>query len=75
MCDQWVRRQAVIGHIGVEFGFRPIRQRVDLEPPRLVAAGEDQRSGRWKGWDKTECGIHVPGMPDGELPPGYDPVF
>ena len=40
-----------------------------------VAAGEDQRSGRWKGWDKTECGIHVPGTPESELPPGYDPVF
>ena len=40
-----------------------------------VAAGEDPRSGRWKGWDKVECGIHVPGVTDGELPPGYDPVF
>ena len=40
-----------------------------------VAAGEDPRSGRWKGWDKVECGIHVPGVPEGELPPGYDPVF
>ena len=43
-----------------------------------VEAGEDPRSGRWKGWDKTECGIHVPGQDDGkgdELPPGYDPVF
>ncbi len=41
-----------------------------------VAAGEDPRSGRWKGWDKTECGIHVPGGPDGgELPPEFDPVF
>ncbi len=42
-----------------------------------VAPGDDPRSGRWKGWDKTECGIHVPGQPDsgGELPPGYDPVF
>ena len=43
-----------------------------------VAEGEDPRSGRWKGWDKTECGIHIPGQPDsddGELPPGYDPVF
>jgi phosphoadenosine phosphosulfate reductase len=26
-----------------------------------VASGEDPRSGRWKGWDKTECGIHKPG--------------
>ncbi len=43
-----------------------------------VAAGEDARSGRWRGWDKTECGIHVPGVDDGnegDLPPGYDPVF
>ncbi|MGB5078771.1 MAG: phosphoadenylyl-sulfate reductase [Sphingorhabdus sp.] len=23
-----------------------------------VADGEDARSGRWKGWDKVECGIH-----------------
>ncbi|MBC2668257.1 phosphoadenylyl-sulfate reductase [Novosphingobium piscinae] len=40
-----------------------------------VAPGEDPRSGRWKGWDKTECGIHVPGADEGELPPGFDPVF
>ncbi|MBW8784910.1 MAG: phosphoadenylyl-sulfate reductase [Novosphingobium sp.] len=41
-----------------------------------VAPGEDLRAGRWRGWDKTECGIHhVPLTPDGELPPGYDPVF
>lgn len=26
-----------------------------------VAPDEDPRSGRWKGWDKTECGIHKPG--------------
>lgn len=42
-----------------------------------VAPGEDPRSGRWKGWDKTECGIHVPGGNEGkgDVPPGYDPVF
>ena len=40
-----------------------------------VAEGEDARSGRWKGWDKTECGIHVPVQDDGELPPEYDPAF
>jgi phosphoadenosine phosphosulfate reductase len=40
-----------------------------------VAEGEDARSGRWKGWDKTECGIHSPASPSGELPPDYDPVF
>ncbi len=42
-----------------------------------VGSGEDPRAGRWRGWDKTECGIHSPVQPgpDGELPPGYDPVF
>jgi phosphoadenosine phosphosulfate reductase len=39
-----------------------------------VAPGEDPRSGRWAGWDKTECGIHVDGAAS-ELPPGYDPAF
>ncbi|RMG13510.1 MAG: phosphoadenylyl-sulfate reductase [Deltaproteobacteria bacterium] len=28
---------------------------------RPVAPGEDPRSGRWAGQDKTECGIHVDG--------------
>jgi phosphoadenosine phosphosulfate reductase len=49
----------------------------------VVKPGEDPRAGRWRGWDKTECGIHTPGTPDaadadgngGELPPGYEPVF
>ena len=45
-----------------------------------VAPGEDPRSGRWRGWDKTECGIHVPegtseDSTQTDLPPGYDPFF
>jgi phosphoadenosine phosphosulfate reductase len=49
-------------------GCRPCTGRVD--------AGEDPRAGRWRGWDKTECGIHLPGTAgDGDLPPDYDPVF
>ncbi|MXO66391.1 phosphoadenylyl-sulfate reductase [Altericroceibacterium endophyticum] len=46
-----------------------------------VAEGEDPRSGRWSGWDKTECGIHSPNNPDAgngdqnDLPPGYEPAF
>ncbi|MSQ12220.1 MAG: phosphoadenylyl-sulfate reductase [Dehalococcoidia bacterium] len=27
---------------------------------RPVKAGEDERAGRWTGFNKTECGIHVP---------------
>ena len=34
-----------------------------------VQPGEDPRAGRWRGWDKVECGIHLPGDP------GHDPVF
>lgn len=34
-----------------------------------VAPGEDPRSGRWSGWDKVECGIHVP------TKPGEEPAF
>ena len=26
----------------------------------MVKAGEDPRAGRWRGWDKVECGIHSP---------------
>lgn len=25
-----------------------------------VLPGEDPRAGRWRGWDKNECGIHAP---------------
>ena len=55
-----------------------------------VGEGEDARAGRWRGWNKTECGIHSSNNPaasgleettegadhaDIELPPGYEPVF
>jgi phosphoadenosine phosphosulfate reductase len=26
----------------------------------MVKPDEDPRAGRWRGWDKVECGIHVP---------------
>ena len=28
-----------------------------------VLPGEDPRAGRWRGWDKVECGIHTPVTP------------
>ena len=31
-----------------------------------VQPGEDPRAGRWRGWDKVECGIHLPNAPDEE---------
>jgi phosphoadenosine phosphosulfate reductase len=35
----------------------------------IVKPGEDPRAGRWRGWDKTECGIHT------DIKPGEEPVF
>lgn len=34
-----------------------------------VQPGEDPRAGRWRGWEKVECGIHVAEKP------GEEPVF
>jgi phosphoadenosine phosphosulfate reductase len=35
-----------------------------------VMPGEDPRAGRWRGWDKVECGIHTPVAPSEN-----DPIF
>jgi phosphoadenosine phosphosulfate reductase len=32
----------------------------------VVKPGEDPRAGRWRGWEKTECGIHTPVMDDND---------
>ncbi|MBI4216412.1 MAG: phosphoadenylyl-sulfate reductase [Chloroflexi bacterium] len=33
---------------------------------KAVAPGADSRSGRWVGFEKTECGIHTSGSPEAE---------
>lgn len=44
-----------------------------------VKPGEDPRAGRWRGWDKTECGIHEEVTPlpvtDSEENGANDPIF
>lgn len=42
-----------------------------------VLPGEDPRSGRWRGWDKVECGIHkVTSIPLADADdPANQPVF
>lgn len=40
---------------------------------RRVAAGEDPRSGRWSGFEKTECGLH-PAPLTGALPSPATPT-
>lgn len=37
----------------------------------VVKPGEDPRAGRWRGWDKVECGIHGGREPG----PDEEPVF
>jgi phosphoadenosine phosphosulfate reductase len=36
----------------------------------IVKPGEDPRAGRWRGWEKVECGIHTPADE-----PSEEPVF
>ncbi len=40
-----------------------------------VKPGEDPRAGRWRGWDKTECGIHTPVDDSGDNDAANEPVF
>lgn len=59
----------------------PVHPLVELGYPSIgcspcttqVAPGEDPRSGRWKGWDKVECGIHNATSPFGDT--ANDPIF
>jgi phosphoadenosine phosphosulfate reductase len=39
-----------------------------------VTPGEDPRSGRWKGWEKVECGIHMP-VTSSDDNGANDPIF
>jgi phosphoadenosine phosphosulfate reductase len=41
-----------------------------------VLPGEDPRAGRWRGWDKVECGIHTISTPIADPDdPANQPVF
>ena len=40
----------------------------------IVRPGEDPRAGRWRGWDKVECGIHGPAE-GAEGSTAGDPIF
>ncbi|MBN8829415.1 MAG: phosphoadenylyl-sulfate reductase [Sphingomonadales bacterium] len=41
-----------------------------------VMPGEDPRAGRWRGWDKVECGIHTASTPIGDPDdPANAPAF
>lgn len=51
----YVRENDVPYNELLDQGYKSVGDWHSTEP---VAAGEDERSGRWKGTAKTECGIH-----------------
>ncbi len=60
--DAYFERHDLPRHPLVEQGFPSI----GCQPcTSKVKPGEDPRAGRWRGWDKTECGIHTP-VADGD---------
>jgi phosphoadenosine phosphosulfate reductase len=53
--NDYVKEHAIPTHPLLERGFRSI----GCWPcTRAVAAGEEERAGRWDGFGKSECGIH-----------------
>ncbi len=54
--DAYLKLHDLPEHPLVADGFRSIGCTPCTE---RVAEGEDERSGRWRGRDKTECGIHL----------------
>jgi phosphoadenosine phosphosulfate reductase len=68
--DAYMAEHALPSHPLVELGYPSI----GCSPcTTKVAPGEDPRSGRWKGWDKVECGIHNAVTPIGDG--SDDPIF
>lgn len=51
----YVRERDVPYNALLDRGYKSVGDWHSTSP---VAAGEDERAGRWKGQDKTECGIH-----------------
>ena len=54
--EGWMRAHALPRHPLSRFGFASIGC---MPCTSRVKAGEDARSGRWRGAAKTECGIHM----------------
>jgi phosphoadenosine phosphosulfate reductase len=59
--EAYVTEHDIPTHPLLEKGFRSI----GCWPcTRAVTEGEDERAGRWEGFNKTECGIHLFGKPN-----------
>lgn len=53
--NEYIRENNVPYNALLDQGYKSIGDWHSTSP---VAEGEDERAGRWKGQDKTECGIH-----------------
>lgn len=59
--EAYVAEHQIPTHPLLDKGYRSI----GCQPcTRAVADDEDERAGRWDGFNKTECGIHMFGKPD-----------
>ncbi|PLB39263.1 phosphoadenylyl-sulfate reductase (thioredoxin) [Aspergillus candidus] len=54
---QYIQDNEVPYNVLLDRGYKSIGDYHSTQP---VSANEDERSGRWKGQQKTECGIHNP---------------
>ena len=57
--EAWFKTHDLPRHPLTEQGYRSIGCWTCTSP---VAEGEDVRAGRWRGREKTECGIHAPSI-------------
>lgn len=53
--QEYIRENDVPYNVLLDRGYKSVGDWHSTSP---VAEGEDERAGRWKGQDKTECGIH-----------------
>lgn len=53
--QEYIKAHDVPFNALLDKGYRSVGDWHSTQP---VAAGEDERAGRWKGRDKTECGLH-----------------
>ena len=59
--EAYIDEHQIPTHPLLEKGYRSI----GCQPcTRAVADDEDERAGRWEGFNKTECGIHMFGKPN-----------
>ena len=54
---KYVEENGVPYNVLLDRGYKSVGDWHSTQP---VGEGEDERSGRWKGMQKTECGIHNP---------------